>query len=127
MSVSWPHSYCVRLCAAALLSLPLFFSASADARTVRQGASSTGEMMGQVVWILKRCGYYDLATETKYYALQQFGSDVNAGEASMGKFDGYSGNFGEIHDIAQGFVEAMRQHDFPGTSTQGGTNIGGGA
>ena len=114
--MSVPRSSCRRLCVAALLSLALFFSAAADARTVRQGASSTGEILGQVVWILKRCGYYDLATEMKNYAFQQFGADVNAGEASMGKFDGYSGNCGEIEDIALEYVEARRQQDFPGSN-----------
>ena len=88
---------------ALVLALPI---PAANAGNVNQSPNSVGEAIGQVVWALKQCGYYDLAGKTRTQGVKDFGEAVNVGERAMGKFDGYSGGCGSIQDMAEQYLDS---------------------
>ena len=75
-------------------------------------AETEGDRHGQLVWVLKECGYYDLAKEYRAAAVRWFGeAEVGKGERKLGGFDMYAGSCGKAKKIAEQALERDKQRN----------------
>ena len=67
-------------------------------------SDGTGHYLGQLIWVMKQCGHFDLAQRARSKGLQDFGNSVRKGEGSLGGFDEFHGSCPEYEKIVRNYL-----------------------